>query len=324
MRSFQVSALVVCLSAWAAAGVTVSSPTSGSTVSTSVSVKSSSTSSSSITRTIVYIDNQSAYSVASGTVSATVSVSSGSHKMVVQSWDSAGNVLKSGTITFTASSSSGIPSNATHYSNINQMTGWESCDTCAGWGGSGPTATHTMTQNLSSPSLDGKSAQFYLKGSTPYVAALWWKQLGANSAVSNFSYDLYFYLKTPSAAQALEFDVNQSLNGQKYIFGTQCDIKGNHDWDVYDAAAHKWMQTGIACSAPAAYTWNHLTLEFQRANGMVKFVAVTLNGKKSYINKSYSPASSSAKELNVAVQLDADGTYTPFSEWTDKINLTAW
>lgn len=325
MRFSLAGTLLLVFTAFAAATVSVSSPSNGSTVSSSVHVVSTSTSSHAITRTIVYLDNQDAYSIASANVSTYLTVSTGSHTIVVQSWDSAGTVIKSSGIKITVSgSATPPPSNSQQYSNIDQMTGWDSCDACAGAGGSGPKATHTLTQNVSSPAMDGKAADFYLKGSKPYSNALWWKQLGANPNVSNFTYDLYFYLKTPSVAQALEFDVNQSLNGKKYIFGTECDIKDHHVWNIYDAANHKWMQTSIACSQPAAYTWNHLTLEFQRVNSQVKFISITMNGKKSYFNKTYNPASSSAKELNVAVQIDGDGNNTAYSEWADKINLTAW
>lgn len=328
MRIFTAGISLCFLTALAGATVSVSSPTTGSTVSTSVHVVSTSTSSHAITRTIVYLDNKEAYNVASKSVDTNITVSSGSHSIVVQSWDTSHTVVKSASIHFTASGSGsgggGTGPNAKDYTNIDQMSGWDSCDKCAGAGGDGPSATHTLSQNLSSPAMDGKAAQFYLKGSKAYSNALWWKQLGANPNVSNFTYDLYFYLKTPSAAQALEFDVNQSLSGKKYIFGTECDIKDHHAWMIYDAAAHSWKTTSVACSAPAAYKWNHLTLEFQRSNGQMKFISVTLNGKKSYFNRTYGPASSSSKELNVAVQIDGDGHNTPYSEWADKITLNTY
>ncbi len=325
MRIFPIAILLFIFTAFAAATVNVSSPTSGSTDSSPVHVTSTSSSSHAITRTIIYVDNKSAYSVASGSVNTSLTMASGSHSIVVQSWDSAGTVIKSSSIKITVNSSSGsAPSGSKQYANINQMTGWDSCDACAGAGGSGPKATHTLTQNISSPALDGKAAEFYLKGSKPYSNALWWKQLGANPNVSNFTYDLYFYLKTPSAAQALEFDVNQSLNGKKYIFGTECDINDHHVWNIYDAGNHKWMETSVACTAPVPYSWNHLTLEFQRVNSQMKFISITLNGKKSYFNKTYNPASSSSKELNVAVQIDGNGQNVAYSEWADKINLTTW
>ena len=322
MRNLYLGVLLCTLSSLATATVSISSPTSGSSVSTSVHVKSSTTSSNTITTSKIYVDNSAVYSVSSSSIDTYITVSTGSHKITVQSWDSTG-ATQNASVSVTASAST-VPANAKKYADIEQMTGWQSCDTCAGAGGSGPTAYVKMTQDLSSPSLDGKSSQYYLKGSTAYANGLWWKQLGANSAVSNFSYDLYFYLKQPSAAQALEFDVNQSINGKKYIFGTECDIKDKHVWNVYDAYNHKWMATSIACSAPSAYTWNHLVLEFQRSNGQMKFISITLNGKKSYFNKAYYATSSSVSELNVALQIDSDSSNTAYSEWADKVNLYAW
>jgi len=273
----------------------------------------------------VYFDNTLKYKVSAAKVDTYISASTGSHYVVVQSWDSTGYVQKQGLTVNVTSSTNSIPSNATYYSNIDQMTGWSSCDACAGRGGDGPSASYSMAINQSSPSLDGKSATFFLGGSNPYSSALWWKQLGANSSVSNFVYDLYFYLKNPSASQALEFDVNQSLNGKKFIFGTQCDYKDHKDWDVWDTADGVWVKTGIPCSPPQAYTWNHLVLEFQRTTGgKALFIAVTLNGKKSYINRSYYPRSVSASELNTAFQMDGNGTMTDYSTWIDKMRLIAW
>src|SRR5438552_3218317 len=93
----------------------------------------------------------------------------------------------------------------TTISSIDQMTGWTSCSSCAGYGGTGAVTAHSLTQNLSSPSLDGKSAQFSISGTTAYANALWWKQLGGKDSAHNFIYDVYYYIKTPTAPQALEF-----------------------------------------------------------------------------------------------------------------------
>jgi hypothetical protein len=273
----------------------------------------------------VYLDNILAYKVSGASVNTSVPASAGSHYLVVQAWDSSGNVQKQGLTVNVSTSSASIPSNATVYANIDQMTGWESCSSCAGPGGQGTAVPYSMTQSVSSPSLDGNSTEFWLGGTAPYSAALWWKQLGANGSVSNFVYDLYFYLKNPSASQALEFDMNQSGWSKKWIFGTQCDYKDHKDWDVWDTANHVWVKTGIPCTPPQAYTWNHLVLEFQRTStGMAKFVAVTLNGTKSYINKSFWPQASGVNELNVAFQMDGNGVETNYSVWLDKVNMNAW
>ncbi len=217
---------------------------------------------------------------------------------------------------------SGHADAGTVYSSV-QKSKWTSCTSCAGAGGSGPTASISQYTYISSPSLDGAASQFNLSGSHSYSDALWWKQLGANSGASNFKYDVYFYIKNPNAAQALEFDVNQSIGGKKYIFGTECSIKSTGTWHVWSSSA-KWQNTGIPCHAPTAYAWHHLVEQFQRVNGMVKFVSITLDGKTSYVNRSYAPQGSSVQELNVAFQMDGNSSMTPYSVWLDKVNLTAW
>jgi len=197
---------------------------------------------------------------------------------------------------------------------------------CAGSNGSGPVAIFSMAENVLSPSLDSKSAQFNISGSTPYSDAIWWKQLGANSAITHFKYDLYFYLKSPQYAQALEFDVNQSDKAHKFIFGTQCNIHdgaGGH-WDVWGNAAGNWISTGVACSAPAALTWHHLTWEFQRDASNVTYIGFTFDGVTHYINKTYPARASTASEINVAFQLDGDSHMDAYSAWLDKVSLTYW
>jgi hypothetical protein len=206
---------------------------------------------------------------------------------------------------------------------VERMSGWQSCSVCAGAGGNGATISHSMIQGITSPSMGGTSAEYKIGGTAPYGAALWWKQLGAQPSAHNFQYDVYYYLKTPSASQALEFDVNQSLNGHRFVFGTQCNIAA-HTYDVWSIATH-WVHTGISCSTPTAYKWNHITLEFQRTStSKVSFISVTINGVKHYINHTYSPESSGANELNVAFQMDGNRAMTDYQTWLEKVSLKYW
>lgn len=206
---------------------------------------------------------------------------------------------------------------------IEKMSGWESCSACAGAGGAGPYVTHSMTRFISSPTMGGTSSKYYIGGTASYGDALWWKQLGEDSSAHNFQYSAYFYLKDPSAVQALEFDVNQSVDGHKFIFGTQCDVAG-HSFDVY-SKTYGWVQTGIACSSPSAYKWHHIILEFQRTSGgNVSFISVSIDGNKHYINRKYAPRSSSTSELNVAFQMDGRKSMTPYSTWLEDMSLKYW
>lgn len=312
--------------------VSVSSPASGATVGSPVHFVASASAPNPITAMMIYVDNASVYTAQAGSLNTYLTIGAGSHYVVTQAWDTTGAVYKDArNITVSGSAPTPTPAPApaptvgTAISNIDQMTGWQNCTVCAGAGGNGPSASFSMTQFVTSPSMDGQSAHFWIGGSTPYSDALWWKQLGAQSGATHFIYDVYFYYKNANAPQALEFDVNQSVGGIKYIFGTQCDIKGSHQWDVWDGADKRWTPTGIACPAPPTYTWNHLTLEFYRsAVNQGTFVSVTLNGVKSYINRTYKQIPSGASELNIAFQMDGNGSQQAYDVWLDKASLRYW
>jgi hypothetical protein len=315
-----VAILSACAPAMAGS-ISYSSPSSGSTVSSPIHVKASASSSYSIRYMNIYLDGNKVASGTSSSIDKYVSSGAGSHRITVQAEDSSGSIFKK-SIYVTVGSSSSSTSTKT-FSNIDQMSKWSSCSACAGANGDGPVTTYSQTLGLSSPSMDGNSTKFHIGGSTAYANALWWKQLGANSSARHFTYDLYFYLKNPSLAQALEFDVNQSLNGKKYIFGTEC-VKSTKTWKVYSASL-KWVNTGISCAGITAYKWNHLVWEFQRTtDGKVSFVSVSLNGVKHYVNRSYAPKSGTANEINVAFQMDGDKYMTDYDTWLEKVKLTYW
>jgi hypothetical protein len=261
-------------------------------------------------------------------------MSVGAHSVVVQAWDSTGAVFKtplsvivgSGTPAPTPTPTGGLPAppaGAVVKANIDQMTGWESCTVCAGANAAGPVATYSMIANQASPSLDGLAAKFSISGSTPYSDALWWKQLGGADFATNLKYDVDFYITNPGVAQALEFDNNQSNGAHKFIYGTQCNIKAGH-WDVWGNAAGNWISTGIACSAPTAFQWHHLTWEFQRTATNVVFVGFTYDGVTHYVNRSYPARGSGVHEMNVAFQMDGDFAMHAYSTWLDKVTLTYW
>lgn len=206
---------------------------------------------------------------------------------------------------------------------IEKLSGWKSCSSCAGAAGNGPAINYSMTRNIASPTMGKKSAQFGISGTAPYGAAIWWKQLTPAPNAHNFQYDVYYYLKNPGVSQALEFDVNQSVNGHKFIFGTQCNIAA-HSYEVWSSVTH-WVKTGIACSTPQAYKWNHIRLQFQRTpDGKAKFVSVSINGNQHYINRVFNPQKSSVKELNVAYQMDGNKHMTAYKSWVENVSLKYW
>jgi hypothetical protein len=318
-------ALVAALSATAFAGsVSVSSPTNGSTVGSPMHVVASASSSAPITAMRIYVDGASMYLGYANKIDTNVSVSSGTHSLVVQAWDSSGAVFKNALTVNVSSSSLPTTTGAKTFSGIDQMSGWEHCDVCSGANAAGPNIPYSMTQGVSSPSMDGKSAGFWVGGGAKYGSAIWWKQLGANSNVSHFTYDLYFYVKNMAATFALEFDTNQTTGGKRYVMGTQCGVNFDKQWDVWDTANKHWIKTGIPCTNVQAYQWNHLTEEYYRANGKIYYVSITLNGQKYYVNRSFYAIGINANDINVAFQMDMNGSATPYNAWLDQVKLTYW
>jgi len=219
--------------------------------------------------------------------------------------------------------SAGPAAGQTVKSSIQAMNGWQSCSACAGKSGAGPTATVSTSAGIKSPSLTGNSRVFQIAGTKPYSDALWWKQLGASNSATHLVYDVYFYLKTPQDAQALEFDNNQANGHMRWIFGTQCNIAAGV-WDVFGNANGKWLSTGIPCHRPSAFTWHHLTWQFKRTATQLTYVALTLDGVTHYVNRTYTGRASSVKELNVAFQMDQRSNHVAYQTWLDKVSLKYW
>lgn len=183
-----------------------------------------------------------------------------------------------------------------------------------------------MAQGVTSPSQSGSSARFSLNnGTTPFGAALWFEFLTQDSNATHFVSDLYFYMDNPSAPQALEFYVSQSVGGSRYSFATQCDLAGQRTWRVWNPAAHAWATSSVPCVQPPPKTWNHLVWEFERnASGQAVFKAVTLNGNRGEVNMSMGHTADGSNGIDVAFQADANRTAAAFSVWLDKITLSYW
>jgi hypothetical protein len=320
-------------------GVFVTSPRANATITGDTRVQATAYSPGGITAMHVYDNGTLLKQIQGGNLDATFSLAQGSHYLVVQAWDTRGTVFVFPVQTTVATTTTpstppppavsdgtpaSVPSTAIAKRDIDQMTGWEHCDVCAGIGGNGPQTPYSMTQFVASPSLDGKSATFWLGGTTPYSNALWWKQLGGNDSVNHFVYDLYFFIKDPSVAQALEFDVNHSVGNLKYIYGTECNIRNSAvGWRVWDTKNAKWNTSGASCTV-IPNSWNRLTWEFERVGTQTHFIAVTMNGNRQVVNKYYYAQPSGVHEVNVAFQMDGNSNQDDYQVWLDKVSLFYW
>jgi hypothetical protein len=215
-------------------------------------------------------------------------------------------------------------------SSIQNNSGWKWCTKSTNGGvcasGRGK-AVSWMAQHQSQPSLSGSSAEFFIGGSTAYSNALWWNSLGPNSQPGKFSYDLWFYIDHADVAQALEFDVNQSFGGTRWIFGTECNFKDTHKWDVWDSGKNKWVPSSAPCHPFASKSWNHLVWSFERSGSQVHYISVTVNGTTMPVNLYLAAEKNkdlNGSDLNVAFQLDGDSHQQPYSVWLDRVSLNGW
>ncbi len=181
-----------------------------------------------------------------------------------------------------------------------------------------------MTQDQSSPALDGSSTLFSYDGGPAFSHILWSQHLSNNGTASNFVLDMYYYIDRPANAQGLEFAANQQLVGEWYKFSTQCSF-ADGKWRVWDSANQDWVATTAPCTRPPANTWQHLTFQYQRANNQAVFVAITVNGQKYAINQSFNPqAHTGSTSVGVHFEMDGDSTAQPYNVWIDEMTLSIW
>ena len=224
--------------------------------------------------------------------------------------------------------SSGIPDDAIVKKAIQKLPNWEWCTkklnghTCAAGQGD---ATSSMTPDQQDPSLSGSSSKFTLGGDTRYSNALWWKQMGTDKTSKHFVYDLYFYVDKPSAPQALEFDVNQGMDGVRYTWGTECSYRDSGHWDIWNPGAGEWVTTSVSCPEVEANTWHHLTWTLERVDGKVHYISVKLDGKVSTVDKYFSAQQNwPGNIVTVAFQMDGNYRQDPYKVWLDNVTLSRW
>jgi hypothetical protein len=321
--------------------VTVSAPQANSTVSPTVQYVASATSScgKGVAAMGIYTaPGVLAYTTQGAQINTLLTLSPGVYHTVVQEWDNCGGSVGAPlTITVGGSSTSGS------FAHLQQDSGWTGyallpsayaiCTSCVP---SGPQATWAMTQNVSSPSLSGHASEMQIGGNTAYADILWNNHLIGDFSsqgmpdpnqtivpnLHNFTYDVYFYVEDLSVSQALEFDINQFVDGYSFIWGHECRIAGGNEWDIWDDPGQTWHPTGVACN-PMQNAWNHLTLQVQRtSDNQLLFQSITLNGATANLNYYENPTTSSWYGVTINYQQDGNYEQTPYSVWLDNLTFS--
>jgi len=299
-------------------------PTGGQSLESPVQLTVNANSASPIYNTRVYVDNLAVLFTFLGNLHQSIWIPDGDHTIEVVSEDQSGYVATKTIPVHITGQKPGI-------SQIQNMRGWINCSSvlatgavCAAGLGTAKTA---LVQNQSTPTLDGgTSAKFSLDGGThPYSNALYWIPLGGGANVSHFIYDLYFYVNPGDAAQALEFDVNQTFGGTRWTWGSECNFDADAKWDIWDDANGVWVPTSIPCTHFPSNTWIHLVWTLERVGNQVHYMTLQV-GDSTYNVDTYYTAQSNwfADEIDVAFQMDGNGSQQPYTVWLDQVTLNAY
>lgn len=307
--------------------LTVSNPVDSATVTSPINVVASATPKNPIFFMRVYVDNLAVYYTFTSAINTQIFAPPGQHTVEVMAEDNQGYIsatILNVTVTSQAAS--------TTISSIQAMPGWQSCSALfpAGSGRDGQicaaglgTAQSTMTENQTSPAMDGNSAKFSMGGPTPYSNMLYFNAIAGGNNVSHFTYDLYFYIDNPLASQALEFDINQTFGGNRWVWGSECNFNGSGKWDIWDDV-NGWTPTTIDCTAFPANTWTHLVWNVERVGNQVHYISLTV-GDQTYNVDTYfqNQPNWTLEEIDVAFQMDGNYKQEPYNVWLDQVTLTA-
>lgn len=309
--------------------LTISQPTDGGTVTSPAHVVASATPTNPIFYMRVYVDTLAVYFTFNSSIDTQIWMSPGKHQLEVMAEDNQGYV--SAAIYSVTVSSQGQNT----ISNIQDMSQWQNCsaDFPAGSGRAGqvcasgtPGATSTLTPNQTSPAMDGQSADFHISGPA-YSNMLYFNPVEGGNQPSHFTYDLYFYLEDPTAPQALEFDINQGVGGVRWVWGSECNFKGESPgmWDIWDDANFVWRETNVPCDAFPANTWTHLVWNVERVGNQVHYISLEIGDQTYNVDTYYDYQQNwTLEEIDVAFQMDIPDPAQSYDVWLDEVKLTAY
>lgn len=329
------SLILLCLAAPAFAGVSVTSPVNGSTVSTTFTISAAASScSNQAISTIGFSMDSSTYTatVKGSSLNTYASAAAGGHTIHFKAWGVSGALCLAdvGINVTNGSSSSSVPSNATTNSGLQTINSWsKQHDT----GTPGSSSGWTGTQG--SPSRSGVSREFATNYSN-YGGERYTLWFGDDTSAQNFMYDGWVYIAGSNAGIAnIEMDLNQVMpNGQTVIFGFQCSYwSGTWDYTANKgtptAPNDQWVHSSQACN-PRSWgvnQWHHVQIQYSRDNsGYVSYNYVILDGKQQNIGVKVLSAFALGWAPTLMTNFQIDGVSGSGSSivYLDELNISRW
>ncbi len=321
----------------ALAGVSVSAPKSGQSVTSPAKFTASSTTSCNkgVASMGIYIDNKLAYTVSGDTLNWALPMPSGTHNTVVEEWDKCGGATYTAVdgLKVTASGSqaapSGIPSNAISSGNLTGSDRWA-------WNhdsGTPGSSTGYSSYAVSKPSLDGAAREFSVSYSKK-GGEIYHMSFANDENSTHFVYDTYIYSVWPSETANIEMDMNQVMsNGKTVIFGVQCSsYSGTWEFVTVSGNSPHWHSSNLGCNPKnwSADAWHHIQIASHRDSyGDVTYDWVSLDGKTGYFVGAHGAAAMSLGwahgDLLINFQLDGSSSSSAqMKEYIDKLTIYRW
>lgn len=315
-----------------AAGVTVSvsSPANNATVSSPVTINASASSTSTITGWHIYVDSQNVYGAGQvNAISASISMSIGSHQVVVRAWDSTGAY---GDQTLTLNVQAG-----TTIGGIDQMTDWVNC-TASACGTTNGGASFVWQTGASAPDGSAPTTKFGLTGGPSYSGMyMYHRNLSlapgtGTTAVKTLTYafDLYMPSASINAPQAIEFEVQQENGVNLFNFAWQLDYgdmwQTQQMWlRLYNYSSKQWVDSGLPKLSRLGAGWHHISAAFHTSGTSIYHDSITIDGTTYMVPSpnNLTPATSSTQQVfNNAVQLDINCSSAPYTIYLRNMSVT--
>src|SRR5579864_764546 len=292
----------------------------------------------------IYVDGNDVFFQANvSSIRAPVALSPGiTHTVVIRAWDTTNNTFGDQTLTLTASNPPPPPT-GNAYTNIDDINPWINCGNgCANTGGGGAQAT-TGQALVSSPSEDGTAHQFTISGTVPFTNGYWYIERNPSNTTDlpsgvvtsqTYSFDLLIPSAVRNAPQAIEWETQQQFNNVIYNTGWQALYANGADPTkmlmrtfLYHGA--HWYPTGIWLPRFTPDSFHHIQVDETVSGSTIFFDDIWVDGIK-YIpipgssgeqHPAFSPGGALTTKFNNAVQLDLNGSDTPYDIFIDNMTL---
>lgn len=219
----------------------------------------------------------------------------------------------------------GTPQDATVIAGIQNQQGWQTCGGCGNVGGVGQGPDYHLTQGIENPSLSGHAADFFVNGGPAYTGGYYFIEqptLANPLTYLRYEFDLYIPGQYASAPQALEFEVQQTVNGDTYNFAWQADYASN-GWTVFNYTTKSWEPTGIPLQRFAPDSWHHISATFHTAGTQAIHDALVVDGQTFTANISHQATHTGTRvEFTNGFQVDLNSASSPYHVFVDNMKVT--